>query len=193
MKFAYNQICLRNGLKHNKETLTILSKHFAQHFTTPQMAMTRSLVKENAVELYNTLVETNFSLKQVDILMADIFSKVMKTDEPEFYHKYMKNMSDMLKRKNEYLHFLYKVSGKSTADELEKASLVAMVKKAGEMAGEEAVNEVRAKHSGKSVHDMIFGDNEHMANIIDNINKKEAKKAKKQKFEEGYEIEDVEQ
>jgi hypothetical protein len=192
MKFSYNQICLRNGLTHDKETLKTLSTHFVKHYTTPQMALTRSLVKENAVELYNTLVETNFSLKQVDILMADIFTKVMNTADEESYHKLMKNMSDMLKRKNEYLHFLYKVSGKSTADELEKASLVAMIKKSGEMAGEELVNKAREKHSGKTVHEMVFGENEHMAKIIEDINKKEAKKAKNQKFEEGYEVEDVE-
>lgn len=169
MKFPLPQICIRNDIDHNKENVTLLNKHFAKHFTEPAMAMTRSILKENAVELYNTVVETNMALKQNDIIIADIWAKIGKVDSIADYHKLMKNISDFQKRKHEMLQFHYKVTGKSDKDDIAKASLVAMVQEAGKQLGEEAVNEIKNSGDRKSIKEYIFGENEHLQGILDKV------------------------
>ena len=170
--FSYPQICQRNGLEPSTTTLKSLSTHIAKHITSPKLALARQMLQNQATEMVNTVLEANISMQQVDILFHNVLERAEAEDDNEKYHKLVKNLTDLMKRKGEFIVIHHKVSGKADKQDVNKAGIMEMAKAAGKAIGKDRVEEIRkeAEEGGKSIVEHIF-DEDYLEKILNRATK----------------------
>lgn len=159
MKMSYPLICERNNLPYNVNTIKDLTTHHLEHISTPAMAIARTMLHEEAVQLKNTAIETNLALDQVDMMLIKVYKTIMDEEDPLVFHKLVKNFSDLQRRKVELLQFHHKISGKELIDDLRKASLTETVKAVGKELGDDAVKQIKHNIKKKrSIQEFLMSD-----------------------------------
>ncbi len=131
-------------MEYSRETIKKLTTHQLNHIETPSTALARSMLHEEAVQLKNTAIETNLSLDQVDIMLITVYSRIQEEEDPDVFHKLVKNFTDLQRRKMEFLQFHHRISGKELIEDLRRASLTETVKAVGKELGDEAVSQIRS-------------------------------------------------
>lgn len=144
-RYDYRKICKRNGLKYSPKMVKDLSIHHAQHIVSPSQAMAKHMIYEEAIQLKNSAVEVNNALDQIDLLMTHLYDALesMDASETDGHYKLVRNITDLMKRKSEYLNMLTKMTGKTLEGDLKRASLTEVIKQVSKEVGEQKVRQIK--------------------------------------------------
>lgn len=143
----YQLICKQNDLVYNKETVRLLNVHFRSHLVTPKQALASKMIKEEAVKLKNTVVETNIALDQIDDLKQKTFIRMNslsgEENTPKNFALIMKSYTDLIDKEIKLLAFHNKISGKDQQEEFRQAALGGMINAVTKELGAEKVKQIR--------------------------------------------------
>ena len=174
------------GITYNKEWMGYFTKHAVSHITSPKHALARMVLASESGLLINTVVEAALTMHQIDLLTSRVMERLKKEPDNDKFHKLMKNLTDLVKRKAEFIAIHHKISGKGNKQDLEQITLTEVAKKAGKLIGDEKVNAIRdgANKAKKSVLEYIYDEDylDEMLGKADN-----SAKAKK-RDDDDYEI-----
>ncbi len=145
-RYSYRKICKRNHLEYSPEMVKKLAMHHAKHLVTPSQAMAKHIIYEEAIELKNVAIEVNNALDQIDLLMNKMYEALEQVDPEnvDAVFKINKNITDLLKRRHEYLNMLSKMTGKNLVDDLKRASLTEVIKQVSKEVGEQKIKQIKS-------------------------------------------------
>ena len=191
-QLPYQAICKRNRIPYSTDMVKALNYHFIHHLTTPKQAMALAMVREEAINLKNTVVEANIALDQVDSLKAVVYQKLTNDEEdpltPKDLTLLVRSYTDLLKQQTNLLQFHHKISGKAQEDDLMQAALGSMISTVTKELGEEKIRTLRQEvKDGKQRSIMSFfeGD-EHTRKLFEDLENQ----IKKNEKDTDYEVED---
>lgn len=160
-QLGYPTICKRNKLEYSQQMVKTLNEHFLRHLTKPSQALAQRMIKEEAIDLKNTVVEANIALDQIDDLKGVVYLKISalaNDSTPKDLNLLIKSYADLLKRETDLLQLHHKVSGKAQQEDLMKAALGGMIMSVTRALGEEKVKKIRQGSTKKGT--MSFFEND---------------------------------
>lgn len=170
-QLSYQAICARNKLGYSNKIVKSLNYHFINHLTTPKQAMAMAMVREEAIALRNTVVETNIALDQVDNLKSIVFQKIGTLTEkstPKDLTLLVKSYADLIKQETNLLQFHHKISGKAQSEDLMKAALGTMITTVTKELGEEKIKQLRKEVKDENTQGIMsfFMGDKHIAKLF---------------------------
>ena len=137
-----------------EEVRKFLVDHFKDHFTNTSTALANHVMRKEAIEIKNTIVENNFLLDQIDEFSVEILDRFRASESDTDSARFGKIYSDILKRKLDAIGLLHKISGKEKQDEVKGAMMTSYFDVIAKKLGQERVSELKResrKRSGNRV------------------------------------------
>lgn len=167
-------LCARNNLEYSQETVSKLLNHYAEHVVSPSQSLANYMIHEEAIELKNTIIETNQGIDFLNMLLTkmyiDLEGFMEDKDRVRLYDSIIKGV----KEKGNLVKLLHDLSGKKSEDELKKATLNEILKQVGEHLGQDAVDRLKKKKGESSVEEVLIED-PHIRDLINNGKTKKSK------------------
>lgn len=123
----------------------LLITHLRDHITTVAQAMSNHILQKEAVNLKNTVIETNHIIDEIDQTKKDILDKMVKVKDDNVWAKLSKVLMDGHKIRLNSVAVLHKISGKEKADEVKGAMMGTYFDTIAKKLGIDKVKELKTK------------------------------------------------
>ena len=129
--------------------------HLRDHYTTPVQAMSNQVMRKDAVDIKNTVVEMNTTIDQIDVFSLDVLDRLATVDDDGDFARLSKVYSDLLKRRLDGIASLHKVTGKEKADEVKGAMMTSYFEAIAKKLGKDKVSELKRGSKGSKIKDRV--------------------------------------